>query len=139
MATFFRPDLLAVRQRLTQYDAGVASVTSMIAAGAPLDHIRAAYKRLRLEIKVAHADATRRADDLTQAERAFWQRPITDAAAYLLASTESDDPGEFQRSLYEVHGAFADALSSIETALRSDARSEPHFFLFANRGAPQTL
>ena len=116
--TFFRPDLLAVRQRLTEYDAGVGAVTGMIAAGAPLADVRAAYKRLRLEIKIAHADATKRSDELTQAERTYWQRPITDAAAHLVASGESDDAGEFRRSLHEVRAAFAYALSTIDKALR---------------------
>ena len=117
--TFFRPDLLAVRQRLTEYEAIVAAVTGMIASGAPIGEIRAAYKRLRLEIKIAHADATRRADDLTQAERAYWQRAITAAARQLLASAESNDTGEIRQSLCEARVALVDALSTIEDALRS--------------------
>lgn len=116
--TFFRPDLLAVRQRLTEYGAGVGAVTDMIAAGAPLHEVRAAYKRLRLEIKIAHADATRRADDLTEAERAYWQQPINDAAAQLLASAESSDTSEFRRSLHEAREAFVGALTTINKALR---------------------
>jgi hypothetical protein len=116
--TFFRPDLLAVRQRLCEYDANIDAVEQMIAAGAPLDEVRAAYKRLRLEIKIAYADATKRADDLTEAERGYWQRTITVAAGQLVASGKSDDASEFQRSLLEAHSSFENALSTIDEALR---------------------
>jgi hypothetical protein len=115
--TFFRPDLLAVRQRLFEYQAGIAAVHAMITAGAPLDEIRSAYKRLRLEIKIAYADATRRADDLTEAEREYWQPPITDAAAQLAVSVQSADTREFQSSLVEARSAFDYALSTIDRAL----------------------
>lgn len=97
----------------------VGAVTDLITAGAPIGDIRAAYKRLRLEIKIAHADATRRADDLTHAERTYWQPAITDAAGQLLASAESDVTAEIQQSLSEVHDAFVSALSTIEQALRT--------------------
>ena len=119
--TCYRPDLLAVKQRLLEYDASVAAVSEMIRAGAPLDEVRAAYKRLRLQIKIAHADATRRSDDLTDAERAYWQGPITAAAAQLLASAKSDEADEFQQSLVEAHSSFEYALSAIDDALRETA------------------
>jgi hypothetical protein len=115
--TFFRPDLLAVRQRLTEYEVNVGAVTKLITRGAPIGEIRAAYKRLRLEIKIAYADATRRSDDLTEAERVYWQSPITDAAGQLLASAESDDTREIRQSLDETHVAFVDALQTIDRAL----------------------
>jgi len=116
--TFFRPDLLAVRQRLTEYEVNVGAVTKLIARGAPIAEIRTAYKRLRLEIKIAYADATRRADDLTEAERVYWQPPITDAAGQLLASAENDDTGRIRESVSETHVAFVDALATIDRALR---------------------
>lgn len=115
---FYRPDLMAVRQRLSQYSGGVGAVTDLISTGAPLAEIRAAYRRVRLEIKIAHADAARRADDLTEAEREYWQQPITEASTQMLASPHRDDAEAFRRSLSDAQDSFSQALSTIDKALR---------------------